>query len=136
MGESAAHSKLVRFLFSWVCANLFGGDSGPVLVDLPESPKRATPPRVGGYTPDLYGQYLAADLLVIGEAKTAWDLERTHTTQQLEAFLYECQRHDRSALVLAVPWDLVRLANGLLRDLRVSTGSQMVDVIVLEKLVV
>jgi hypothetical protein len=115
---------------------MLDGDGGAVLVDLPDSCGQARPPRIGGYTPDLFCQPCGRYETLIGEAKTAHDLERNHTEQQLDAFLRYCALFEFSLMVMAVPWDNVPLARWLLRDAQRRCGAEHVATHVMKMLVV
>ena len=135
MPESNQHMTLVQALRSYIAHTLLKGDSGYILVDLPESDVRSRPPKIGAHVPDVFVRIGEKDLLIIGEAKTPKDFERTHTTSQLAAFLRECSNYRNSHLVLAVPWDMVIFARSVLGDLKKRCNAESVHVHVLEKLI-
>ena len=84
--------------------------------------------------PDAYVPCGPGNLLVIGEAKTAGDLERKHSLEQIAAFLETCSESENSYFILAVPWDQVRLAQSLVKKLKIDTATSGVRSKVLEKL--
>ena len=59
-----------------------------------------------GYVPDLYYNY--NELIIIGEAKTENDLERTHSLQQFESYIKHLDKYYKmrykAVLIVAVPW--------------------------------
>jgi hypothetical protein len=135
MPESSTHSRLVAELVSWIATQYFGGDQGALLVDSPENSKFAKPPRIEGYGPDVFGQILPGGAVVIGEAKTAGDVENRHTHDQVKAFMKYCAVQPKSILVLAVPWHHTRYARSLLRNVGRSCGcTDVVATAVLEQL--
>ena len=83
MAESNIHIRLVTALVSWIAVKYFRGERGSLLIDAPDSPAIAKPPGIGGYVPDVIGQDLPGSVVVIGEAKTAGDMENMHTQEQL-----------------------------------------------------
>ena len=134
MSETVAHLGLVKQLASWIIANLLGNDSGYIYIDSPDSSAQKKPTKVGGFVPDVLVPIGPGSIFVIGEAKTAQDLERKHSLQQLEAFLKECSRYENAFFVLAVPWDIVRFSRSMMREMQKSCGAEKVRVEVLEKL--
>jgi hypothetical protein len=72
---------------------------------------------IEGYRPDIY--YFFEDLLIIGEAKTADDVERQHSRAQYEAYMKECANfHGKAVLIIAVPWMEHAAANNIVRNLK------------------
>jgi len=134
MGESEGHMRLVRELVLWVARDYFGGETGQLLVDTPGTNSFSKPPRLNGFVPDLYARDGKDKQLIIGEAKTARDLENNHTRDQLSAFLTGCMQCDDALLVLAVPWHVERLARNLLMKIQRDVEAQTVSVVVLEQL--
>ena len=134
MAESAAHIRLVDQLQYWISELLLDGDSGCMLVDSPDNTVSSRPPKIRGFVPDAYVSCGPGDVLVIGEAKTARDLVRKHSLDQIAAFLQTCSESENSYFILAVPWDQARLAQSLVKKLKVDTGTRGVRSEVLEKL--
>ena len=134
MGESSSHIRLVDQLVSWILHQLLDGDDGYMMIDHPNSKANERPPKIGGFIPDVYVPSAAGKRLIIGEAKTGRDLERKHSLDQLVAFLRVCSQAENPVFVLAVPWDMVRLAQAIMIDLRNRAGAHNVNTNVLEKL--
>jgi len=134
VSESAAHATLVRLLTNWVADSFLDGDRGGILVDTSFRPPQRKPPIVYGFSPDVYLTTCTRYQIVIGEAKTAQDVECMHTINQVEAFLRKCAEYQTSLFVFAVPWHRVGLALSILNYCRRRTGSEKVDTLVLEKL--
>ncbi|MDD5701713.1 MAG: hypothetical protein PHU23_06635 [Dehalococcoidales bacterium] len=134
MAESNIHIRLVTALVSWIAAKYFRGERGSLLIDSPESPAIAKPPRICDYVPDVIGQGLPSGAVVIGEAKTAGDLENLHTCEQLEIFLRYCAARPGSVFVFAVPWHMNRFARALLKNIIRRCGYEGVSTEVLENL--
>ena len=133
MPESLSHISLVQSLVRWVGDNLMGGNRGLILVDSPDATAKQKPPRIGGFVPDLYVPDGLGSRMVIGEAKTARDLEREHSLEQIKAFLLECSHHGGSVFVMAVPWYQTRLTRAIIREIQRRTGMN-VSCVVLEEL--
>ena len=134
MGESAVHMSLVERMADWVADELLSGNAAAILLDLPSSRSVSHPPLIYGHMPDLYVDDNIARVLVIGEAKSARDLETERSERQISAFLEYCSLHENALLVLAVPWHRTRLARSLLRMLKRKLGVQPVATKVLEML--
>jgi len=134
MSESESHTKLVKELVTWICIKLLDDDSGYVFADLPENPQNRKPPIINNFVPDVFVPNAPGPIFIIGEAKTARDLETKHTKNQIEAFLNRCSLENNAILIMAVPWDLVRCARSLLNNLKSKVGAKNVEVIVLERL--
>ncbi len=135
MSESATHIKLVQELSSWITVKLLNGDSGLMLIDHPTSNKKARPPIIEGFIPDVYIPNAPGNLFIIGEAKTAKDLENNHSIAQITVFLRRCSQTSDSILVLAVPWYMARLGRNMLRYLKDRIGADNVRTKVLERLI-
>ena len=137
MGESSSHIRLVEQLSSWILCNLLGGDHGCMMIDHPSGNITTRPPKIGGFVPDIYVHHGANNSLIIGEAKTGRDLETRHSLDQLDAFLGRCSQYENAMFILAVPWDMARLAEAIIRQLQnrsAGPGKHAVITKVLEKL--
>ena len=136
MAESNQHIMLVRHLYSWVAKNLFNGDTGLILVDLPEVPWHSKPQIFSsGVRPDLCATRPIDKLLIIGEAKTTTDLEKGHSVMQYNYYIDECEKHTGPGLiVMAVPWHMERSAYNLLLHLVKKKGANKTQVKVLKEL--
>ncbi|HLB73770.1 MAG TPA: hypothetical protein VJJ98_07110 [Sedimentisphaerales bacterium] len=135
MGESATHIKLVEELSSWISVELLYGDSGPMLIDHPNSNKEERPPKIEGFIPDVCIPNGPGNIFIIGEAKTAQDLEKNHSIAQIRGFLRRCSQTPESIFVLAVPWHMTRLGKNMLRYLKDRIGADNVRTEVLERLI-
>ena len=134
MPESASHAKLVESMRKWIVDNRFDGDSGHVLVDNAEATAASKPPKAHGFIPDLYAKHRPGVGVIIGEAKTARDLENPHTEAQIRGFLRTCAEETNSLFVLAVPWHMERFARSLVRSIQRRDNTCGVETMVLEKL--
>lgn len=71
---------------------------------------------------------------LIGEAKTALDIETTHSRTQLAAYLTYLSKFETSLLILAVPWYCTNQMRSLVRVIQRKTGTERVKIHVLERL--
>ena len=134
MAESQHHIKLVDELASWISNTLLNGDNGLMLIDHPKSEMIGRPPKVGGYIPDIFVPRGINYNLIIGEAKTANDLEKSHSVKQIKEFILKCKEFENSIFILAVPWYLVPLARSIIRKIVVECNASSVEIKILEKL--
>ena len=116
-GESHAHARLVEGL-----AKLVGERHGPSTSLVVFADHHAfgadRPPRIGSYLPDVFACDLQAGLRLIGEAKTAADLETERSRRQLAAFLAHLSLYPNTAFYLAGPLATVPRARYVMRSLR------------------
>jgi hypothetical protein len=134
MAESQRHKRLLNALLAYVLDTYLEGDEGLVFAD--DGIPGRTPPRIAGYTPDVYVPSGRRRGMIVGEAETARSLQCEHTIRQIQALMGACETTERSVFILAVPWDRVRLALSILRDLRRKGIAENVEALVLERLVV
>jgi len=134
MGESETHMRLVASLVDWVAHTYCADEADSILVDSPSTRAGSRPPIIAGFVPDVYVAAPPGPLLVVGEAKTACDIDRRHTREQLAAFLNWCTWKEGSILILAVPWRYVRCAEGVLRDLKKRNTVGVTRTLVLDRL--
>ena len=111
MAESLQHQALVLRIVSAISIAL--GDTVICLVDRSENPD-SIPYMIGNFRPDVYAA--SVSITVVGEAKTAKDLEKPRTAHQLRAFLEYVQVHSSRHLVLAVHWTNAATAKSVLRN--------------------
>ena len=134
MSESASHVLLVEALANWVARECSDGSRTMICLDSASPLAVNRPPVVDGHVPDLYLDYCDLYDVVVGEAKTAGDLETGRSERQLCAFLAYCATKERPLFLLAVPWHCVPTARGFLRYLKKRTGTEAVRTVVLEHL--
>lgn len=129
MSEGIFHGSLVARLEQRI-TNECAEELDLILVDRPGTRAEAKPPRVGRFTPDVWAQ--SKRRIYLGEAKTAADLETTHSNKQLEAFLEHVTLSPQgSRLFLAVPVFMVPRARLIVGQLaqRLNANAQTWDII-------
>jgi len=134
MPESAVHLALVQSLVQWVKSNCLIEKDGLLLVDDPAQMASSKPPSINGYFPDVYLRGLRLRSILIGEAKSAYDLESRHSRKQLASFLIHLLSVERGTLLVAVPWHVVPRAKSLIRAIQRETNSMSVQTIFLDYL--
>lgn len=134
MGESDSHIQLVRLLANEISQSLLEGNSGLMLVDLPEISTKSKPVVVNNFIPDVLVPATQSSIYIIGEAETARSIETWHTKGQIKAFLTKCEEHEESYFILAVPWDMVRLGRAIIKETAIEIGATRVNTRVLDQL--
>lgn len=102
-----------------------------MLLDLPETSYGNHPPSIGNYIPDLY---IKSARLIIGEAKTAHDIETKHSREQYAEYLRHLSQYQDSLFIMAVPWDCVPLAKSLIRSIQNKAAAKHAQTVFIEKL--
>jgi hypothetical protein len=101
MAESQLHMDLVRQIALYVKEFTPNFSASLIDAELPEYGR--TPQVINGFYPDL--RYRDKDIIIIGEAKTKYDIDNEHTQAQLNAYIdeiltYNLQRH----IIYCVPF--------------------------------
>lgn len=89
-----------------------------IVADAQQNPGDPVPHLIGGFRPDVYAsQPKNSPKIFIGEAKTAPDLDRLHTWNQLSAYLSHLESCGNGMLLLCVSGNRADLARTMLRFL-------------------
>lgn len=131
MGVSDTHINLVRAMVDWVKQNCHPNESAVMLLDIPETSDGNHPPSIGNYIPDLY---IKSGRLILGEAKTARDIETKHSREQYAEYLRHLSQYQESLFIMAVPWDCVPLTKSLIRSIQNKAAAMHVQTVFIEKL--
>lgn len=134
MPESQTHMMLVKALVSWISKSLLKGDDGLMFIDRSTSSVVEKPPKIGRYIPDVFVPNGFKYQLIIGEAKTAKDLEKKHSIKQIKEFILKCNETENSIFILAVPWYIVPLAKSISNEIVRASNAINVKIKILEKL--
>ena len=134
MSESLTHVKLVKVLLEWIRGIEGNNENWTIFADSLSAHECSRPPTIEGFVPDVYALHALNGKVIIGEAKTAMDIESPRSRDQITAFIRFCQMNTNSLLVLAVPWHMTRFAKSLVNILRRKNQAQAVQTIFLEKL--
>ena len=115
MGESVEHMKFVNRLLDTAKEIIPNNFHVFIYSDRPDSIEK--PPRTKeNFVPDLY--YCHDGLLIIGEAKTAKDVDREHSISQYESYYDEAVRFNGKAILLfAIPWFTKGTVKNIIRRL-------------------
>ena len=109
-------------------------DRSRMFIDIPENSSQKKPPKLYDFIPDIFVSNTNHYAYIIGEAKTAEDIDNDHTMEQLTAFLRKCSEVDKSLLVLAVPWHQVRLTASVVKYCKRKAGLDLVETKIIDRL--
>ena len=120
MSESVEHMNFVNRLLEEAKSITPEKFHGFICIDKPDSTEK--PPRTRqNYVPDLY--YCYNNLLIIGEAKTAKDVDRLHSFSQYESYYSDASNFEGKAILLfAIPWFAKGTIKNILRRLNKKNG--------------
>lgn len=116
MSESNIHIKYVCMLEKQV-KNMINKDNYVhILIDSPYS-KNYPPLIMNNFRPDLYYNY--DNILIIGEAKTDDDFNRSHSIQQYISYFQECLTfRGKAVIILSGSWKISSAWANLMRNIR------------------
>lgn len=132
MPESERHARLVKAIIAYLEMRV--GTLSEIMVrDDSVRPLRGErPPRLPRYIPDVYATDVPTTKTMIGEAKTARDLETGHSHKQIASFLEYLSHTPNSLFILAVPYDRKARARWLLAELAGPLGGNVPEVEVID----
>ena len=123
MGETDLHRRLVQGLASLLKKRRSG--SWFLFLDGKDfSESQGCPPILGSVCPDLYARENSGNYLIIGEAKTARDLDNEHTERQLCEYFAHLAAQDSGELLMAVPLLAAGAAHRLCRSAKVKASAE------------
>ena len=135
MGESKEHNLLVNAIEIWIEKNKCGIDNICLFTDSGHTPAAKRPKPINGHVPDVFAENLKQEKwTIIGEAKTARDLDAKRSETQIKSFLEYCSLYDETMFILAVPWDITRYAKSLLKEFKRELGLERIESIVINEL--
>lgn len=122
MPESAQHARLVKAIVTR--AEKYLGEIGDIRVceDAVQPIRSERPPKICGFIPDVFATDVPTSVTLIGEAKTASDLETNHSRKQIAAFLKFLAHTPGGIFLLAVPIELIPRGRATIRELSQSLG--------------
>jgi hypothetical protein len=105
MSESGNHRILVHALAREISGDAVWTKPPIVYSDLQDGTITSdAPPLIGGNRPDVFARAIGTSLSIIGEAKTAHDIDNRHTFDQLESFFDYLRVQQKAELWMGVPW--------------------------------
>lgn len=123
MPESTRHARLVEAIVAHAEHRVGKITDIMVREDAVRPLRGERPPKVAGFIPDVYASDVPTTMMLIGEAKTAADLETKHSRAQIAAFLKYLSHTPGGLLVLAVPVAVKPRARWVLRELSQPLGA-------------
>ena len=132
MSESKEHLTLVDAIVRYIAREHGHISCLVILDDKLGRGQGAKPPRVGGFTPDVYAADAPTTTTIVGEAKTSGDLDNEHTRNQVGAFMEHLRYRTNSSFVLAVPWTAVAVARSLAIEVQRKVGAGNVDIVIID----
>lgn len=135
MSESDQHRSLVQAL-AWEISESSLWQNPPILYcDIQDGATIDMPPIIGNNRPDVFARDLSEGIIVIGEAKTANDIDNQHTFDQLISFFdYLCSQA-QGELWMGVPWLSAGTALRVCKQLRKRASAQHIPIRVLSFMV-
>lgn len=128
--ESQAHIDLVNIALQYIKTTIPAENYE--LIQMDSAGSNSAMKIIGNYVPDIYYKY--SGKLIIGEAKTINDFERTHSKEQFDAYINECELFDGDKLmVISVPWQLVSTAKNYFRRIK-NTQNVQTRIIVINEI--
>lgn len=134
MAESSKHSALVQIIIDYIQRSYADNPALGIMHDLSSPLYAEKPNRIEGYVPDVYAFDAPFTTTIIGEAKTADDLETEHSRKQMTAFLSFLGKQKSGTFILAVPWQVKRRAASLVASLCQAAGAEAVSTVTLDDL--
>jgi hypothetical protein len=134
LAESSTHAALIQIIIDYIGQSYAHKTALGILHDLPSALGAEKPRRIEGYVPDVYAFDAPLTMVIIGEAKTAADLETAHSRKQMTAYLAYLGQQSAGVFILAVPWQVKRLAKTIVSSLCQETGATTVTIVTLDDL--
>lgn len=104
MSESDHHRSLVKALGGDIVSDSRWNKPPIIYIDLRDGISGEVPPAIGANRPDAFARDLSTGRTIIGEAKTAVDIDNQHTCDQLSSYFLYLQSQAEGELWMAVPW--------------------------------
>lgn len=127
MSESYLHKRLVAAVVQEISIRVSSG--GLLFVDGAHDLSNGRPPTLGFVRPDVFAR--GSKEVIIGEAKTAGDIDNGHTYEQLQIYFNYLAHEQRGELWLSVPYDAAGLGHRVCRQVRRTAGCESVSFVVI-----
>jgi hypothetical protein len=128
MSESDLHKRLVKAILGEVSLRI--GPGGLLFVDGPHDDSDGCPPTLGQLRPDVFARGRINSEVIIGEAKTARDIDNDHTFAQLSVYFHYLANERRGELWLSVPYEAVGMGHRVCRQIRRTSAQHTVPFVV------
>lgn len=134
MAESSKHTALVQIIIEYIQQEYADKTALGIIHDLCSPLRAEKPNRIDGYVPDVYAFDAPLTTTIIGEAKTADDLETEHSRRQITAFLSFLGQQKSGTFIIAVPWQVKKRAAALIGFLCQAAGAEGISTVTLDDL--
>lgn len=114
MSESNEHRNLIISMSIHIALKFPGSI---ITTDIQDRPGDPIPDLIDGFRPDIYAENGDRKSYIVGEAKTAQDLENTHSNSQLCSFANYLEDKEIGTLLLGISGEKADRAKTLLRFL-------------------
>jgi hypothetical protein len=128
MSESAHHRSLVLALASEIFGDSIWVNKPIIYCDIQDGCLSNFPPIIGNNRPDVFARDIATSLSIIGEAKTADDIDKRHTFAQLASFFDYLRDQPHSELWMGVPWLCAGMAMRVSVDIRKKLNAENIPI--------
>jgi hypothetical protein len=115
MGETYTHKYFVRLLIAHVENSIKDKPEEFFVYADGETLSGGTPRAIGSSIPDVFAISESREIVFIGEAKSATDIERDHTNRQLVDYVKYLKNIKYGELVFAVPWYMIGAIDSMIR---------------------
>lgn len=130
MSESDHHRSLVKALGHDIASDVVWNKQPVVYIDLQDGISFKPPPNIGGNRPDVYVRDISSGRTVIGEAKTANDIDNQHTCDQLVSYFEYLLTQPDGELWMGVPWMSAGTAIRVSKLMRRQTQAMVIPICV------
>lgn len=124
MSESSEHRDLVMLM---ACQLQYQYPDIVMQIDMQIMPGDHVPRLINKHRPDIYAYRKDGSFYLIGEAKTAHDLDNKHTHSQLTSFTQYLESKPSGCFVLAVSGEKADRAKTILRFIRQELNLSKID---------
>lgn len=128
MSESNHHQSLVKALATEIASNLVWPNPPIIYCDVWDGMGADLPPIIGSNRPDVFARDLTTSLSIIGEAKTANDIDNRHTYEQLASYFDHLCHQPHGELWMGVPWLSAGTATRVCTRMRKMTNAQHIPI--------
>jgi hypothetical protein len=115
VSETIAHTRLVGVIITWLRVQYPTTSGLCLFCDCPPVLETEKPSPIEGFFPDVCAISTPPALTLIGEAKTALDLETQRSYKQFLAFLRFLVARPKPTLVVATPWQATATARSIIK---------------------
>ena len=128
MSETLAHTRLVAVIVNWIKTEYPATPGLCLFCDSPTVLESEKPAPIEGFFPDVCAITTPPALTLLGEAKTAADLETPRSYQQFVAFLRFLAARPQPKLLVATPWQATATVKNIIKHAKRESRARAVPV--------